>query len=106
LERAGFLVPNVVRFEVAWWVQYPGQENLVRLGPEYEVLLNNVLSIDGTPYPGATLEAADITLTILGEEGMQQVQTLEASGSLDEDRLSELIRLYGRVHTTRVKINY
>ena len=106
LLRNGFLVPNVVRFEISWWAKEPGRDDMVRLGPEYEVRLDNVLEVDGSPVPGATLEAADISLTILTEEGMQQARTFAANGNLTEARLSDLIRRFARVHSSRVTINY
>lgn len=112
LLREGFLVPNVVRFEVSWWVEYPGESSPVRLGSDYLVALNNVLQI-GTAgatmpafYPGAKIVAADITLTVLDDQGMQDAQLLDEAGSLNADKLEDLIRLHGRVHTSRVKITY
>jgi prepilin-type N-terminal cleavage/methylation domain-containing protein len=112
IERAGLLAPNVVRLEVAWWVKGLTPGNLTRLGPEYKVMLNNSLWIDDgnggafTPVPGATLEAADVTLTILSEEGMQQAEAFDESGNLNASKVEELIETFGRVHTARVSISY
>lgn len=94
---AGFLVPNVIRFEVSWWIRHNETGVLARFGPEHEIRLSNTLTIDGEEW-NAKIESADISMTLLTEEGMRLVGILQ-----DQSRL---IQEYGRTHTTRVPIQY
>jgi prepilin-type N-terminal cleavage/methylation domain-containing protein len=106
--KEDLLIPNVVRFDVAWWIRYevsPGTEVLRRFGSDSTIRLSNVLIVDGNPLNG-TIESAEISLTLLDAEGMGQAQAFSEAGTLTEEKLEEIIRLYGRVQTTKVAINY
>jgi len=97
--RSSLLIPNVVRFEVAWLIRDHASGDLYRFGNDAEIRLSNELYVNGSPYD-ATLEAADISLTLLSREGMNRYRVMKGSQGAD------LIRQHGRVHTIRVPIHY
>jgi len=109
--KADFLISNVVKFDVAWWVRYDhdgdptSADVLTRVGSDRTVTLSNELRIDNAVIDGA-IESAEVSITILDAEGMQQAQAFSLNGPLGDDRIDELIRLYGRVHTVKVPISY
>jgi hypothetical protein len=51
----------------------------------------------------AKIEAADISLTILSDEGMREARL---GGTMNLDRMQGIIRKHGRTHTQRVVIQY
>lgn len=105
-QRRGFLVPNVANMSIRWRArstQDPSQ--ILDLDASQVVRLSNSLSVDGTSIP-YRLEFADVSLTLLTDEGMRQFRTLARGNQLDNARLQQLIREHGRVHTQRVKIEY
>jgi hypothetical protein len=105
VDSAGFLMPHVVRFAVTWLVRDPAETDLVRYDETYEIRLTNVLRIDDVIQPGATLEAAEITITTISNEGMQRFRFFEGSGN-EAGALSRIIRDFGRTNTIRVPIHY
>ncbi len=108
LDRRSLLIPNVVDFTVNWIVS--SDDTLGDLPSGLDVIrINNSFragtGTPGTEYPGTRLDAADISLTILTEEGMRMVQTFARAGTLAQN-LNRVIREHGRVYTKRVKIEY
>ncbi len=109
--KPDFLIPNVIKFDVAWWIRYDDDNDpntpdvLLRVASESPVTLSNELMVNGGVVNGA-IEAAEVSMVILDNEGMQQAQAFSRNGPLNEDRIDELIRLYGRVQTVKVPISY
>ncbi|MCC5845964.1 MAG: prepilin-type N-terminal cleavage/methylation domain-containing protein [Verrucomicrobia bacterium] len=108
LDPRSLLIPNVVDFTVNWKVRNAGV--VIDLPSEFDAIrLNNSFRYGtGTPTeedPGARIDAADISLTILTDEGMRMVQTFARAGTLPQN-LDRIIREHGRVYTKRVKIEY
>ncbi len=97
IDRIGFLCPNVVDFKITWWVRdltAAFNTPLIPVPADVEVRLGNELNL-GAQYQ---LEAADIRLTILTEEGAR----LTRLGTLTQERLEKIIEQHGRTHTQRV----
>lgn len=95
------LIPNVVDFHVAWNIRTPDGTRV-----EEQLRLNNMLRLDPPVTGGnARIESADISLTILTDEGMRLAQTFARAGRLS-DNLDRVIREHGRVYTKRVRIEY
>lgn len=105
--KADYLIGNVIKFDVAWWIRYDdsGTERLQRFASDAIVTLSNELRVNNVVLNGA-IESAEISLTILDQEGMDQAQAFSLNAPLDADKVEELIRLYGQVHTVKVPINY
>jgi len=109
LSPQSLLIPNVVEFRVNWNVVENGV--VESLSADTNIRLNNALfegvnSDPTTPLPGRRLESADISLSILTDEGMRMAQTFARGPGLNNDNLERIIREHGRVYTKRVKIEY
>ena len=114
------MIPNVVDFSIKWNVTGNGvtgpADVILPGGEDFEVnavRLNNALRAgpsmsdsDLEDFPSYKLESADISLTILTQEGMRMVQTFALGPGLNTDNLNRVIREHGRVYTKRVKIEY
>lgn len=114
------MIPNVVDFSIKWNVNGNGDTGpadvILPGGVNFEVnalRLNNALRAgpsmsdsDLEDFPSYKLESADISLTILTDEGMRMVQTFTRGPGLNTDNLNRVIREHGRVYTKRVKIEY
>ncbi len=94
------LIPNVVEFHVAWNIQ-TGMTSRI----DKELRLTNSLALQPSSPASAKIESADISLTILTDEGMRMAQTFARAGNLPQN-LDRVIREHGRVYTKRVKIQY
>ena len=109
LSSASLLIPNVVDFSVKWKIR--SGNNVIDLPAAYDAIrINNIFRFGTTDptddsSPGARLDAADISLTILTDEGMRMAQTFARAGTLPQN-LDRVIREHGRVYTKRVKIQY
>ncbi len=108
LSPQSLLIPNVVDFNVDWNVHTIG--SVQPLSSDANIRLNNSLfagvnEFPNTPVGGGRIESADISLTILTEEGRRMVQTYGRAGTLPQN-LDRVIREHGRVYTKRVKIQY
>jgi len=95
------LIPNVVDFQVNWVIR---TQNGTEIEEDGVVLRNRLFRPGGRE--GIRIEAADISLTIVSEEGARRIQTLAAGGEINADRLAPVIREHGRVFTQRVRIDY
>lgn len=105
LDTRGFLAPNVVRFELSWWIrdlQNPS-DPLTRFGPEREIRLSNELYVDGNPTPlKGKIEAVEVNLTSISDEGMRRYAFLGGGAA----ELENIIQEFGRTHTLRIPISY
>ncbi len=105
--RAGLLAPNVVGFDVSLWVRYINSSNvevLERFDRDHYVRLSNVLRIyDGSTLvvEGGKIEAIEINMTTISDEGMRRYAFLN-----DSSKLAAIVREFGRTHSVRVPINY
>lgn len=109
LDRRSLLIPNVVDFSIKWIASSGGPPAALSSSNDSIRLNNSFHAGSGTPeteYEGTRLEAADISLTILTEEGTRMVQTFARGGGLSKANLDRVIREHGRVYTKRVKIQY
>ena len=106
-DRRGFLAPNVVDFDVAFWVRHtPSATELYeRFDGSHYVRLSNVLRIwdsgGAQVVDGGKIEAIEVTLTTISDEGMRRYAFLN-----DPNKLGPIIKEFGRTHTLRVPINY
>ena len=101
----GFMMQHVVRFSVSWLVRVPGQPDLFRYDELNTVRLSNILKINGASVPGAKIEAAEVTITTISDEGMQRFRFFEGSGNA-AGQLSRIVSEFGKTQTLRVPINY
>jgi type II secretory pathway pseudopilin PulG len=95
------LIPNVVELHVAWNINFDANKRI-----DEELRLGNVLALAPSAPASSKIESADISLTILTDEGMRRVQTLARGNNLSKPTLDNVIREHGRVYTKRVKIQY
>ncbi|MGA0370012.1 MAG: PulJ/GspJ family protein [Kiritimatiellia bacterium] len=103
----GFLAPNVIRFTVHWMVRKPGDTELTRVDENHYVRLSNTLNVYGTNgFTGGKIEAAEIFLTTLSDEGMRRYAFFAKNGSVSAQQTQNIIREFGRTHSIRVPINY
>jgi hypothetical protein len=104
-DRKGFLAPNVVNFSVSWMVRKPGESTLTRFDETHFVRLSNSLVIFDSSgaivLSEGKIEAADVSLTTVSDEGMRRYAFLN-----DPNKLGPIIKEFGRTHTLRVSINY
>lgn len=106
-DPSGFLAPNVIRFTVIWLVRKPGESVLTRVDENHYVRLSNTLNVYGpNGFSGGKIEAAEINLTTISDEGMRRYTFLNSSGSISADQTNAIIKEFGRTHTLRVPINY
>jgi type II secretory pathway pseudopilin PulG len=104
LNRRGVIIPNVVDFKVTWWVRdVVSNAGPFPILPTRPLRLGNQLYIDNVVRPTLKIEAADISLTILTDEGMREARL---GNTADLARLQGIIRKHGRTHTQRVVIQY
>ncbi len=105
-------IPNVVKFDVSWNILVQGdpddEDDLAGQRVENELLRlrNNLISVTHQMSMPKRIESADISLTILTDEGMRMAQTFARGPGLNNDNLQRIIREHGRVYTKRVKIQY
>lgn len=117
----GFIAPHVVKFAVTWLVSEPGVPGLRRFDETHTVRLSKSLSVvdvssglPGTPIvlaQGATIEAAEISLTMISEEAVERFKFFQnaAGGGAPTAAVAQLNRLiqeFGTNHTIRVPISY
>ncbi len=104
IEPRNFIIPNVIDFQVTWWVRdlsdTSGTNYLYRIPSDRIVRLGNQLLINGAVLPGK-IESAEISLTLLDNQGAQRVRLVKTPAQLEDIR-----REFGRVYTQRVKIDY
>ncbi|WFB37362.1 prepilin-type N-terminal cleavage/methylation domain-containing protein [Kiritimatiellota bacterium B12222] len=110
-DNIGFLAPNVVGFDIAWWVRYTasGTEKYKRFDSSYTFSLRNELSIykDNTlVLQGGKIEAVDISLTTISDEGMRRYTFLADGGTASPDDLADIVSDTGQSHTLRIPIHY
>lgn len=96
------LIPNVVDFQVVWHVELPDSTTAFENGV---ILRNQLFRASDPSNPGGRILFADISLTILNEEGATRVQTFARAGGLPA-QMPNIIREFGRVYTKRVEISY
>jgi type II secretory pathway component PulJ len=102
LAREALLIPNVVDFRVSWIVELP--DGSTRLEPSGVILRNQLFTAS---HPTAVrIVSAELSLTILTDEGAGRVQTLAAGNQLNPARMNSVIEEFGRVYTKRVQIQY
>lgn len=104
LARRGLIVPHVVDLDIQWHLLLADGQ---RATERQYITLNN--QADSTSYPAPAIrriEAADVSLTIVSEEGARRLQLLARSGSVTNDQLQSVVREFGRVFTKRVNIEY
>jgi len=102
LAREALLIPNVVDFKVSWIVELPNGST--RLEPSGVILRNQLFTAS---HPTAVrIVSAELSLTILTDEGAGRVQTLAAGNQLNPARMNSVIEEFGRVYTKRVQIQY
>jgi prepilin-type N-terminal cleavage/methylation domain-containing protein len=110
-----FVIGNVLDFSMSFWIRdltnTNMNSNLYRI-PVYApweptagnqrrtVRLRNVLEINGMNPPWK-IESAEISLTMLDNQGAQRIRLVK-----NTDQLKDIRREFGRVYTQRVKINY
>lgn len=100
---ADLLIPNVVDFQVQWEVELPDGTFVTESG----VILQNQLFRESAPAtPGGRIRFADVSLTILTDEGAARVQAFAQGGGLNQTTMRNIIREFGRVFTKRVQIEY
>ena len=105
-DSSGFLAPHVVHFTVTWLVRYPGQSNLTRLDESHIVRLSNILEVTGpNGDDGGKIEAAEISITTISEEGMDRFRFFEGTAN-QAGQLPQIIDEFGTTHTIRVPITY
>jgi hypothetical protein len=102
--RSGdLLIPNVVDFHVAWNIT---TDDVPRTETQWLRLHNQLSAFSHMDDGPRKIESADISLTILTDEGMRMVQTFARGNNLTNTNLQRAIREHGRVYTKRVKIEY
>ena len=96
-----FLVGNVVNFSLIFQYQVTVEDGNTE---RYLSMDNQQNPVDfyfgGDDSSGIPLYV-DITLTILSDEGMQQIQNLESAGSFTETDLNDLLEQYGNTYIQR-----
>lgn len=110
----GFLAPNVVNFEVAWWIRSPSTGNLVRIDKNHYVRLSNQLVVydlggaEVTSVTGGKIESAEVSLTTITDEGMRRLAFFQEQGAAGQAgaQLGNLIEEFGQTHTMRIPIHY
>ena len=102
LNASGLIIPNVVDFSINWHIRQ--QDGGIAYEPEV-VRLGNSLTTSTVTNP-LRIEAADISLTVVNDAGARRLQLLERTGNTGANQLNEVITQFGRVFTTRVKIEY
>ncbi|MCC5847193.1 MAG: prepilin-type N-terminal cleavage/methylation domain-containing protein [Verrucomicrobia bacterium] len=102
LNASGLIIPNVVDFSINWQIRQQNGD----IGYEPEVVrLGNTLTTSTVGNP-LRIVAADISLTVVNDAGAKRLQLLERTGNLGQNQLNDVITQFGRVFTTRVKIEY
>ena len=107
-DPSGFLAPNVIQFTVTWLVRKPGALTLTRVDETQTVRLSNILEVSPDPdnVSGGKIEAAEINITTLTDEGMRRFAFLAQTGTIPPEQVTQIIREFGTTHTRRVSINY
>lgn len=118
-DRANFLIPNVMDFQVAWWVRdNSASSNLHHVPATNRIRLRNGLwvsqpipsslvpykvgtAVNGFVQVNASIEAADLTMTILDNEGAQRLRLIK-----EDSQINALRREHGHVYSQRVEIEY
>lgn len=107
-DPSGFIASNVIQFTVTWLVRKPGASTLTRVDETQMVKLSNTLEVFPDPdnVSGGKIEAAEINLTTLSDEGMRRYAFLAQTGTIPPEQVTQIIREFGTTHTRRVSINY
>ena len=114
-DSVGLLAPHVVKFSVSWLIRDPNNPSiLTRFNERHTVRLSNILRVfDDTGaeiVTGGTIEAAEISITMLSEEGMDRFKFFQkgvSPGSIPSaGQISSLLEEFGSTHTIRVPISY
>jgi|GEM_PF-1076663 len=111
LDNRGFLAPNVVQFNITWLIRNATTDNIDRYGPENTIKLSNQLIAENEstgwgPFTVGKIEAADVSITSISDEGMRRYAFLNGSGSITAAQSNAIIKEFGRTHTMRVPISY
>ena len=96
-----FLVGNVVNFSFIFQYEVTDEEGSIQRYLSTDDQQNPVEFYFGGENSMGTPQYVDITLTILSEEGMQQMQNLETLGSFTEAELKDIIEQYGHTYIQR-----
>ena len=96
-----FLIGNVVHFSLVFQYQVTEEDGSKVPYLSIDNQQNPVDFYFGGEENTGTPLYVDITLTILSEEGMQQIQNLETLGSFTEAELKDLIEQYGHTYIQR-----
>lgn len=112
LDARGFLAPNVVQFTITWLIRNPTGDKVDRYGPENTLRLSNQLVAENKappgwgPYTVGKIEAAEINMVTISDEGMRRFSFLNSSSPITPAQTSAIINEFGRTHTLRIPINY